>query len=376
VGKDLSRDLESLAAAEPDRATPPRLLKAGLAARGEVVKHIDSLERKIGPPQQMDIESASQFHWTAVKGLGNTVTKFGRAQRYVAALFPAQSEKINADFNRLSRLLLQLEEEIGKKRKEREEIYFCRELADRIRQETDQMADLSAGMARDEASLSELKESESRLEADLKRLESSEPGRRSRELEKTLGKNHEELEKVEAEMADLVAPLSKALTRIVKQGSSDRLSLQYREMLEHLSKNPLEALDKDVSGPLQELRENIATLGLKDRKKEKTLEHLDSLIQGHTLQKLKSRHDEIESLTTELKMQLEESSREMVRLKNDLGWCRQEIRRLETEIARNRQSASLLEERFSQDGAELKDRLERIAGHPVTIDLRPETGPA
>ena len=40
------------------------------------------------------------------------------------------------------------------------------------------------------------------------------------------------MQQIEVQIADLVVPLSKALDRILKQGSSERLSLQYRQMLE------------------------------------------------------------------------------------------------------------------------------------------------
>ena len=113
--KELSGDLSFLASAEPDPSTPPRLLRAGLAARGEVVKQMGSLQEKIDPPRKRDLESASEHHWALVKGLERTATTFGRAQRYVAALFPKSLEAINSDLGQISRTLVELEEVIGRR---------------------------------------------------------------------------------------------------------------------------------------------------------------------------------------------------------------------------------------------------------------------
>lgn len=374
LARDLDRDRQALTSAEPEDNAPPRLLKAGLAARGEVVKQIESLSRKLQPPSQWDVQSVSEHHWALVKALGNTVTKFGRAQRYVAALFPKESESINSDLNRLSRLLVQLEEETSKKRKEREEIWYSKELVSKIGENTVQIADLRASIERDDEKLSLLRVEEGRLDAKIKQLASSAEGRRAVELKKTLDLNGEELKGVEAEIADLVAPLTKALTRVMKQEASDRISLQHREVLETLSRSPLLALDGDISEPLQEMRSHLATLGLKDRKKEKTLEHLDYLIDKRPLEALKARHGNLSEEITDLERQLAESTSETEILKKDLASARKEIKRLEPELDQSRERLAALEEKASSDEAELKDRTGRLAGRPVEIDFGQEEG--
>jgi len=115
-----------------DRTTPPKLLRAGLAARGEVLKQMEALVERMGPPTGRDIDSASDHHWVMVKGLERTITTFGRAQRYAAALFPKEIESINAELSRISHLLVELEGVIGQRRAELEEIWYARELADSI----------------------------------------------------------------------------------------------------------------------------------------------------------------------------------------------------------------------------------------------------
>jgi chromosome segregation ATPase len=369
LGEDLAKDVEALASAKPDEATPSRLLKAGVAARGEVVKQIESLSNKLIPPRQSDVESVSEYHWALVKGLSNTVQKFGRAQSYVAALFPQESNAINSDFNRLSRLLVQLEEEIGKNRKEREEIWYSRELVARIPQELKEIDILRDRVKRDEQKLAGLRDTSRRDEEEIKRLASSDEGRKAEELKKALNSKREELKKTEADIADLVAPLTKALSRAMKQEASDRISLQHREILETLSRSPLQALDGDISGPLQEVRSHMAVLGLKDRKKEKVLDHLDYLIAKKPLEALKARHVKLQAEVEDLEKQLAESTSRTVLLNKELARTRKEIERLEPELSLSRQSLAGLEEKASNDEAELKDRVGKIAGRPVDIDM-------
>jgi DNA repair exonuclease SbcCD ATPase subunit len=373
VGEGLAKEAEALTSAKPDEAAPPRLLKAGIAARGEVVKQIEALASKLTPPRQTNVESVSEYHWTLVKGLSNTVQKFGRAQSYVAALFPQESDAINSDFNRLSRLLVQLEEEIGKNRKEREEIWYSRELAARIPQELKEIDILLDRVKRDEQKLAELQDTLKRDEAEIKGLASSDEGRKAEELKKTLNSKREELKKIEAEIADLVAPLTKALSRAMKQEASDRISLQHREILEMLSRSPLQALDGDISGPLQEVRSHMAVLGLKDRKKEKVLDHLDYLIAKKPLEALKARHVKLQAEVEDLEKRLAKSISGTVLLNKELAQTRKEIERLEPELSSSRQSLAAQEEKVSNDEAELKERVGKIAGRPVEIDMGRDT---
>ena len=104
----LTREISDLNSAEADGSTPPKLLRAGLAARGEVAKQLLSLSEKLQPPKKRDLDTAFQHHWTALKGLERTATTFARAQRYVAALFPRNIERINSDLAEVSRILLDI----------------------------------------------------------------------------------------------------------------------------------------------------------------------------------------------------------------------------------------------------------------------------
>ncbi len=369
VAADFDRDIKSLKSAEPDASTPPKLLKAGLAARGEVVKQMETLAVKLVPPKGKDLESASEHHWSLVKGLERTVTTFARAKSYATALFQKNIESINSDLTKISHLLVELEEEIGKRRKELEEIWYSRELVARLDEELSGIDKLKGNVKEETDKLAELSASFARLEADQKRLAASEQGQRTEELKESLDQKRQELSQNETEVADLVAPLTKALSRIMKQGSSDRLSLQHEAVFEQLRTMPSQVHDSEIAGSLKELKSHMASLGLKDKKKEKTLGHIDLLIKKKLLQNARAKHVQLEKEIEELEGLFGESSREALHLKDALTQTRKSIRSLEASLDKNRQDLATLEEKADRDEGELKDRLEKLAERPVEINL-------
>ncbi len=369
VARALSKDVSALASAEPDASTPPKLLRAGLAARGEVVKQMESLTEKLAPPRKRDIESASEHHWALVKGLERTITTFGRAQRYVAAIFPKNLGSINSDLTEVSRLLVELEREIDKRRKIQEEIWYSRELVARLHEELSGIDTLQKKASEEEESLNRTSAQFASQEDESKRLAASQEGRRTEELKKSLEKKQEEQSRTEDELRDLIAPLTKALGRIMKQGSSDRISLQHKDVFQQLMSSPSQVSDSDIAGSLEELRVHLAALGLKDRKKEKILDHIDLLIKRKSLEEARSRHLALEEEIKDLQQQLIESSREALHLKDAISQGRKSMRSLEASLDQSRKDLALLQEKARSDEAELKERLTRLAGKQIDIDL-------
>ena len=371
MAKGLSKDVSALISATPDPSTPPKLLRAGLAARGELVKQMESMNEKLMPPKRRDIESASQHHWALVKGLERTVTTFARAQRYVGAIFPKCLESINSDLTQLSRQLVDLESEIAKRRKVQEEIWYSKELVERLQEELSGIDDLKKKVSENEESLTRARNKLSADEAELKRIAMSREGRKTEESKKILEEKKEVLSLTESELRDLVAPLTKALNRIMKQGSCERLSLQHKDIFQQLLSSPSQVSDEDIAGSLVELRGHLAALGLKDRKKEKILDHIDLLIKRRSLEDARSRYSTLEKEIKDLRQQLDESSREAVRLKDAMASGRKSIRSLEAALNQSQIDQTSLQEKARLDGSELKERLTRLAGKQIDIILPP-----
>lgn len=365
----LSKDISALAAASANEDTPPKLLRAGLAARGEVVKQFETFSDKLNPPKKKDLDSAFQHHWTVVKGLERTVTTFGRAQKYVAALFPKNIECINSDLTQISRLLVDLEAEIGKKRKVQEESWYSRELAERLQKELSGIDELKRKTQQDETALAGAASRLSGLEEEAKRLAASDEGKRTEELKRGLEKKKQDQSLAEDELAGLVAPLTKALARIMKQGSSERINLRNQSVFVQLLESPSLVQDKDIAGSLEELSSHLATLGLKDKKKEKILDHIDMLIQKKSLENARARQQAIEKEILDLQIQLKKSSEEALRLKEEMSRIRKIKKSLETDLDQAKKSLASLEEKAASDEKEMEERLARIAGRPVKLDL-------
>jgi len=367
--KALSRDIASLASADPDSSTPPKLLRAGLAARGEIVKQLESLEEKLHPPGRRDPDSIYQHHWSLLKGLERTVTTFGRAQRYVAALFPKNIEGINSELGKASRLLVEMEELIGKNRKLQEESWYCRKLAEGLDRSRAAAEELERKVQERESDLKRIKSDLSSQEENLSRLAESEKGRDIEKLKERLADAVHEKAQAEEELSSLVSPLSKALARIAKQGSSARLALQHKNVFSSLLAAPSRVQDAEISGSLQELRLHLAALGLKDKKKEKTLDHIDMLIKDNSLEKARARQAGLQEEISILESRLAEESQEGKRLKELIVYAKKSLKSLEEELSQSNRDLASLHEKAHADESELEERLTRIAGGPVKIEL-------
>ena len=368
----LSRDISDLNSAQPDPGTPPKLLRAGLAARGEVAKQLDSLCEKLQPPHKRDPDSAFQHHWTALKGLERTVTTFGRAQRYVAALFPKNIERINSNLAEISRLLVDLEQEMKKKRKLSEEIFYARQLSEELQKELPRLEQLQESIRQNEAGLADLKSRLSNLEDEAGRHSRSDEGRRAEELKRELERALTMKSQAEEELAELVSPLSKALSRMAKQGSSSRISLEHDGVFQKLLKSPAEVMDEEISGSLVELQSHLSRLGLKDKKKEKTLEHIEMLIKNRSLEKARSNWAALEEEIVKTREAIAESSLEEVRIRQDSAQAKKSIKSLESSLVQQTKDLICSREQAKAHEKELEERLSNISGGPVQLDPRRE----
>jgi len=369
AASSLSRDISDLNSAQPDASTPPKLLRAGLAARSEVAKQLDSLCEKLEPPHKRDPDTAFQHHWTALKGLERTVTTFGRAQRYVAALFPKNIERINSDLAEISRVLVDLEQEMSKKRKLSEEIWYARQLSEGLQKELPRLEELQESIRQNEASLVDLKSRLSFLEDEAVRHARSDEGQRAEELKRGLEKALKMKSQAEGELAELVSPLSKALSRMAKQGSSSRISLEHDGVFQRLLKSPAEVRDEEISGSLVELQSHLSRLGLKDRKKEKTLEHIEMLIKNRSLEKARSNWAARQREIQKTREEIAECSQEEVRVRQETAQAKKGIMSLESSLEQQTKDLASSREKATAHEKELEERLSNISGGPVQLNL-------
>jgi chromosome segregation ATPase len=132
---------------------------------------------------------------------------------------------------------------------------------------------------------------------------------------------------------------------------------------------PSKVEDKEIAGSLQELRSHLASLGLKDRKKEKILDHIDQLITNRSLEKARFRQATLEKAIEEQDKQLSECSRDLLQLKEQLSRTKKGLQRAKASVDEIHQSLRSKQEKVDQDTSELRDRLTRLSGKAIKVDL-------
>jgi hypothetical protein len=368
AARELDIDIGKLRSASPAEGSPPRLLKAGLAAREAFCQQMELLGEKLQPPTGSGIEQAVEYYQSIANHLSRTALKFGRTQRYAAMVFPDEVKRINSDLARVNLLLVDLEKKIDLKQKEVKRLKELQGALLRLEEDRRRIEALKRDIADDETALAGLRDFGKRNEGELEGLLRCEDGRKREQLRQDLESYRIERREIEAEAAALISPLSKAMARMIKQDSIDKVTLQNRRVLEELSGHPLQSLDLDISGALAELQENIDLLGIKDKKREKTLKHLGYLIEARPLEALRRRHSMLQDKIAELERHLKEGSVETDRLEDEIMEIRSQITRMDTKILQSRDLLAGLEERAAQEGEELKIKFFDLAEIPLVID--------
>jgi hypothetical protein len=368
AARELDIDIGKLRSASPAEGSPPRLLKAGLAAREAFCQQMELLGEKLQPPTGSGIEQAVEYYQSIANHLSRTALKFGRTQRYAAMVFPDEVKRINSDLARVNLLLVDLEKKIDLKQKEVKRLKELQGALLRLEEDRRRIEALKRDIADDETALAGLRDFGKRNEGELEGLLRCEDGRKREQLRQDLESYRIERREIEAEAAALISPLSKAMARMIKQDSIDRVTLQNKRVLEQLSGSPLESLDLEVSSALAELQENIDLLGIKDKKKEKTLKHLSYLIEAKPLEALRHRHRMLQDKIAELERCLKEGSLETDRLEDELMDIRSQMERRDAVILQSRDQLAGLEERAAQNGEELKTRFFDLAEIALVID--------
>jgi hypothetical protein len=287
-------------------------------------------------------------------------SKIRRAHRYAAALFPHEIEAISSDHSSLGRLLIELGEAIQEKQRERALCLEAGELASRALDGRARIEQMLREIEKERIKLEEMRQRERQLEEDALSANSMEPLKTSLEAKRC------QLREVEMEVAKMVAPLSKALSRALKQNAREGLNLKHGETLEILSRSPHRALCYDLGPPLKELRSSLASLGLKEKMRDKVQESIDRILVEEAFWDLKARWLSTEREVLALERSLEERTRtgpdeELARLRDSRA-------RLEEKFGEDAGLLRSLEEEAKENGTALQKMVEKIAGKPVLIE--------
>ena len=369
VAAELDRNLKTLRSATPAQGPPPRLVKAGLASREKVGTQLEALRTKLTLPQELGVDSAKDYHAGIMKQLENTMIKFGRAQKYMAHLFPEESRKVNASLGSIAQIISELNDAVEMQEQDMSAFRKARKYLSKLEAERAQIGPIQAEISNDEDALFRHRAAAKDIETEMETLASGTEGQQRVELKESLKDARQELLNIEAEMTSLVSPLSKALARMVKQDESERLSLQHREIFEKLTTSPADALDEDISGALLEIKSKLGLLGLRPKMKDKVEDHLDLLVEERPLETLKSSHSQLEKEIQGLGQSLVETGRGINLLEERFAREKGKMEGIEARLSDNKKKLAVLKDQAQICGEELNAAVEEIAGKSLDIDM-------
>jgi cell division protein FtsL len=297
--EDLSEAKERLVDASFGEKIYKRLAKAGASNRDNLVKNLDIIIEKTAIPEYADPYEASQFHLDAKSVLKTCLENAVKSQQYVKALFPEEYKDIWSVLKRLDVLLDELVVPINEVKGELEaydklpgDIELILLMQQQIPVKQDNINELTGNYEK-------LKVEKGSIEASLEEIMASDEFIRAREIEEQVRFIKDEISGIDSNLANLFAPLSKALSRMEKQDGSGRhiISSDSRKVLKILKDEPVSALDIDLTGFLVEMKTRVGdgSLGLKQQKMNKTLEQIDRLVGTDVLLKLKNQREEYSS---------------------------------------------------------------------------------
>jgi len=308
VLEDLRESRARLEDANIIEDAPKRMAKAGDSNKGNLLRNLDILLEKVAVPEDPGISGTYRFHQEGLSIMGTFFENTARSQQYVKAFFPAEYNDVMGNLSKLNAMFNELQRIHGDVKDKLNVYENLPETIASIGQILEDMGDRRKAIGnygdRCDHLESDLVDQRSRLDDVLSSKEFAE----AQQLEDSVGSLEKDLSEIDATIRAQFTPLSKAFARMQKQDESGRyrMSGASRSVLDALLADPSSAMDHNVSAFLLEVKGRVAdgTLGLKDKKKEKTLEHIDKLQDSGDLVSLREQRgaylSEIEQVSQQL----------------------------------------------------------------------------
>ncbi|MBE0524228.1 MAG: hypothetical protein IBX40_07845 [Methanosarcinales archaeon] len=346
-----------------------RMAKAGASNRDNVVKNLNIIIERISVPEDTDPAVASEFYTNAKSILSNCLENAIRSQQYVKLLFPEEYKGVLFNLKHLDAVLEELNLPIKDVKDKLEAYERLPEEIEIIIQAKQEIENKDNRIPELEKKHESLKNDLPGLELKLKELEKSNEFIKAKELEKQVKTCEEQILVSDSNISELFAPLSKALSRVVKQDKSGRhrLSSENRNILNLLSEDPVSALKTDIAPFLIDLKTRVedGSLGLKQQKMNKILEQIDRLVGTDVLLRLRSQREGYSSKLVGVQGELEGLTvyREKTQIEERISKCRNMIDstglKLDTEkkdLARLNKEVENLKTRLDSDLSDIFEK--------------------
>ena len=283
-------DKKSFLDATPIESADKKMGKIGDSNRDVIVDNLGILDEKITVPHDNSIEGAHAFYIESLSHMDSFLDNTRKSMLYAKSLYPAEYNKINGDLANLNHALNDLFSTIENPRNKLEMISNMFEDIENIHNLESEIIDCRYKIQELENKYTSMEKNLQDAKSDLEELIHGSEYPRAEAINSEIDDVRQLVLDVEADIKRMFTPLSKALSRMKKQDENGihTLSPQVRNILGIVMKNPVSALDYDLDPLYDELilRLQSDSLGLKDKKKDKTLEQVHLIKNSSSLKSL------------------------------------------------------------------------------------------
>lgn len=380
--EEIDAALETLSASKgqlqdaiPVEGAYKRIEKAGASNRENVIKNLNIMLDKTNIPDDATPTSASAFYIDAKSTFKTCIENTIRSQQYVKVLYPEEYQLVMDELTQLDTLLDELIAPVNQIKDRLDAYDRLPEEIETINQTLRQIEEKEKDILDLEKKYDSLKNELQTSEFELAGLENSEELTRAQELEKRSEAIKDQVSGIDFNIKGLFTPLSKAILRMEKQDESGRhiLSPESRNILKMLKEDPVSLLGTDINPFLVDIRKRVedGTLGLKEQKKNKTLEQVDRLASTDALLTL---YEQRRLLSLELDRILEELNRltvykEKTILEKQVFEYRSMIDSTEHNLELERKYLVRLKEDSEKSMTELNSNLRNVFGDNIEVSF-------
>jgi tetrahydromethanopterin S-methyltransferase subunit G len=307
--EQLRIDKKAFMAATPVESADKKMGKIGDSNRDVIVDNLEILDEKINVPHDNSIEGAHAFYIESLSHMDSFLDNTRKSMLYAKSLYPAEYNKINGDLANLNHALSDLFSTIEKPRNKLDMISNVFEDIEYIHNLESEIIDSRNKIQELKNKYTSLDEDLQDAKSDLEELINGSEYPRAEAINSEIDDVRQQVLYVEADIKRMFTPLSKALSRMEKQDENGihTLSPQVRNILGIVMKDPVSALDYTLDPLYDELilRLQSDSLGLKDKKKNKTLEQLHSIKNSFSLKSLYENKKKYDNRLEQLRDQLD-----------------------------------------------------------------------
>ncbi|AEH60714.1 hypothetical protein Mzhil_0852 [Methanosalsum zhilinae DSM 4017] len=374
VLEELKHDKEYLMEAEPVETADKRMEKVGDSNRDNIIDNLDMLMEKISIPDDFSLQGSYKFYVDSRSDMNTFLDNARKSMIYAKALYPEEYRKIDTDLERLNELLSDLFKTIKEPKNKldsSEDIIANIENIHNLWNEIDTSRNNIQKLKDKYSSLNKgMEETESQLD----RLKSSQEYAKAKEIENEIQNTRIQINDMESEIKRMFTPLSKALSRMKKQDENKmyKLSPQLRKMLDMIMDNPSSAIDYDLSPVYDEvlLRIENDSLGLKDKKKEKTLEQVQKLKNSSEPQRLYEIKNQHNIHLNQLMEKLDQISvyNKKESLEKEIFRKKSMLESIQKELDTEKKHLDNLEVKLEDEKSELNSNMRTVFGQDIIIN--------